>query len=252
MSKIKYGIKLRTSEIKLMSSAVKLIDRGIFDYVEMLINPMQLDIAALLEFNVEYVVHAPHETYGVDIGSLEKRDFTLKMIDFSLKCADKLNSNLVILHAGTDSAENAKKLLSDYDDSRIVLENMPRVGINGEACLGYSAEAMKALTGSKLGTCLDFGHAIKASISLKIDYKEIVQEFLKIKPKIFHISDGNFNTEKDEHLNIGAGVYDFKYFRNCIFNDSLKLATLETPRRNDLSLEEDIKNIETLRQLWSS
>jgi len=250
LSRIKYGLKLRTSESRLMKDAERLIDKGIFDYAELLIDPKNPDIAPFSEFDLDYVIHCPHENHGVDIGNQEQNDFTLKMLDISQRFADELNANIVILHAGTGSLENAKNVLSSCNDSRITLENMPKVGINGEACLGYTAETMKALVSSRFGICIDFGHAIKASMTLKIDYKKIIQEFLKIKPRIFHISDGNFNTEKDEHLNIGAGAYDFKYFRNCIYNNPSKFVTLETPRQNNMSLEENVKNVEALRSVW--
>lgn len=238
---MKYGIKLRTDEMILISDVAKLITKGVFDYVELLIVPNNPSIIPFLEFEVEYVVHASHENYGVDMGRLELREFTLKMLDLSLQAADELGSKIVIFHAGTDSLEHTKGVLSNYTDTRVVIENMPKVGINGEACLGYDAKAMKRLTMDRFGICLDFGHAMKASISLKTDFGEIIQEFLKLNPKIFHISDGNFNTEKDEHLNIGVGTYDFKYFKKCIINNPSKLVTLETPRQHGTSLEGDIK-----------
>ena len=122
LKRIKYGLKLRTSEAGLMKDAERLVDEGIFDYVELLIDPKNPGITPFCQFDVEYVVHTPHENYGVDIGHPEQRDFTLKMIDYSLRCADELDAETVILHAGTSSKEDATKILSNHGDSRIVLE----------------------------------------------------------------------------------------------------------------------------------
>ncbi len=95
---------------------------------------------------------------------------------------------------------------------------------------------------------MDFGHAIKSALSLGIDYKQYIKEFLSLNPQVFHISDGMLTPGKDEHFNIGEGEYDFKFLLNCIKNNDSKLATLETPRNNLNSLEEDLENIRTLRR----
>ena len=232
-----------------MKDAERLVDEGIFDYVELLIDPKNPGITPFCQFDVEYVVHTPHENYGVDIGHPEQRDFTLKMIDYSLRCAEDLDAKTVILHAGTDSMENAKKILSDLDDLRIVIENMPKVGINGEACLGYNSESMTSLTNGRFKICLDFGHAVKASIALKNDYRAVISDFMEMEPRLFHLSDGDLKSVKDNHLNLDEGAFDLKYFKSCVRKSRFKEITLETPRQNPKSLEEDLRNIEILSKI---
>jgi len=39
---------------------------------------------------------------------------------------------------------------------------------------------------------------------------------LKLKPKMVHISDGTLCNEKDEHLAVGDGDYDFEFLMNCV------------------------------------
>lgn len=97
--------------------------------------------------------------------------------------------------------------------------------------------------------CLDFGHAVKAALSLRANYKKIMKDFLKLKPKVFHISDGTMGNEKDEHLNIGEGEFDCKYFLRCIKNTAPGFVTVETPRVNKNSLQDDVENINTIRKL---
>lgn len=252
LKRIKYGLKLRTNEAKLMKEAVKLIEDQVFGYVELLINPQHPDITPFSQFDVEYVVHVPHENYGVNIGNPEQRDFTLKMIDYSVKCADDLDAKTIILHAGTDSLENAKEILSSYDNSHIVIENMPLVGLNGESCLGYDAESLRELTcNNRFGLCLDFGHAIKSALSLKIDSDHVLSNFMDPTPKIYHISDGDLSTEKDNHLDIGVGSFDFNSIYRFISIGKSEMITLETPRQTD-TVEDDVKNISKLKKLFSS
>ena len=67
---------------------------------------------------------------------------------------------------------------------------------------------------------------------------------------MFHIFDGVLNNEKDEHLAIGEGEYDFKFLASCIRKDNSKFVTLETPRSNLESLEEDLRNVERLNHFF--
>ena len=69
---------------------------------------------------------------------------------------------------------------------------------------------------------------------------------MNIKPKMFHISDGKLNNEKDEHLNIGEGDYDFEFLMSCIKEAKSKYVTLETPRTKLNSFDEDLRNLERL------
>ena len=63
---------------------------------------------------------------------------------------------------------------------------------------------------------------------------------------MFHISDGKLNDEKDEHLNIGEGDYDFEFLMHYIKEAKSKYVTLETPRTNLDSFDEDLKNLYAL------
>ena len=65
---------------------------------------------------------------------------------------------------------------------------------------------------------------------------------------MFHISDGNLNNEKDEHLNIGGGEYDFAFLATCVKKSDSKYVTLETPR-NLNSFDNDINNLKKLIRL---
>jgi len=67
---------------------------------------------------------------------------------------------------------------------------------------------------------------------------------------VFHVSDGTLNEEKDEHLGIGDGEYDFGFFVDCIYsNKTMNYLTLETPRIKTNSLDGDFKNVKNLIKL---
>ena len=169
------------------------------------------------------------------------------MINESIACADQINAKHLILHAGNGSMQHATDLLRGLSDSRLLIENVPKVGLNDEPMIGYSPAQIEELIGDgDRGLCLDLNHAAKAAVSLGVNYKEYVKEFLRFDPKMFHVSDGMLSEEKDEHLNIGDGEYDLGYMLECVNESDSRLVTLETPREDQTSLEEDVINIKKL------
>ena len=198
--------------------------------------------------DIPYIIHIPHEKFGVNIGKPAAKKYTMKMINESITWADQLNAKHLILHAGHGSMQHATDLLRGLSDSRLLIENMPKVGLGGEAMIGYSPAQIEELIGdSNMGLCLDFGHAVKAAVSMGVsmgvDYKEYVKGFTGLEPRVFHVSDGMLSEEKDEHLEIGKGEFDFWFFMRCVEHTPFKLVTVETPRTNSKSLDEDAKNV---------
>jgi len=61
--------------------------------------------------------------------------------------ADQLNTKHLILHAGHGSMQHATDLLHNLSDSRLLIENMPKVGLDDEAMIGYSPEQVEELIG---------------------------------------------------------------------------------------------------------
>ena len=244
-------MKLWSINTDLIDQAIQLIDEKIFDYIELFVIPNS-EISPFI-VDVPFIVHIPHHKFGVNIGDAPIKEYNLQKISESIIWADKLNAKYLILHAGHGSMYHATDLLHELSDSRFLIENMPKVGLNGEAMIGYLPEQIEELIGDcDMGLCLDFGHAVKAALSLELDYKEYIKEFLPFQPKVFHVSDGTLVEEKDEHLNIGDGEYDFAYFKQCILDNPSGLVTIETPRVNIKSLQEDIYNASKLKQIGSN
>jgi len=169
------------------------------------------------------------------------------MINESIEWADQIHPKYMILHSEYGSMAAAKEVLEDIYDKRIVIENMPKVGLNNEKMIGHSPSQIQELTKERFGLCLDLGHAAKAAVSQGIGYKEYINDFLALKPKMFHICDGLLNNEKDEHMNIGEGEYDFRYLLNIMGKNESQFVTVETPRANHNSLDEDVLNVKRLR-----
>ena len=248
MNEIKLGLKLWSINYSLTEEAQKLINAGFFDYIELMPVP-HTDIRPFQKIKAPYIIHITSELYGLNIASKEKNASNLEIIKECFKWADVLKAKYLILHPGFGEIETAQDFLEKIEDKRILIENMPKVGTNDESMVGFSPNQVKALINNKFGVCLDLNHAIKAAISLKKDYKEYIKEFLELNPAMFHISDGRLGEEKDEHLNIGEGGYDFKFLLDCVNHNKAKHMTMETPRSNLDSLAEDLENRKILNNL---
>ena len=245
---MKFGLKLWSINIDLIDQAVPLIDEKVFDYIELMVIP-DSEIKPFL-IDVPYIIHIPHEKFGVNIGDPAAKEYSMQKINESIAWADKLNAKYLILHAGHGSMEHATNLLHEVSDSRFLIENMPKVGLGGEAMIGYSPPQIEGLIGDgDMGLCLDFGHSVKAAVSLGVDYKEYVQGFMGLEPKMFHVSDGWLGEGRDEHLEIGEGEYDFGYFLHCVKENPFRLMTVETPRKDQESLHDDVQNLGMLNAL---
>ncbi|MCD4784953.1 MAG: sugar phosphate isomerase/epimerase [Candidatus Eremiobacteraeota bacterium] len=244
---MKFGLKLWSINTNLIDQAVHLIDEKVFDYIELMVIP-DSEIKPFL-IDVPYIIHIPHEKFGVNIGDPAAKEYTLQKINKSITWADRLNAKHLILHAGHGSMQHATDLLHGLSDSRVLIENMPKVGLDGEAMIGHSPEQIEELVGdSDMGLCLDFGHAVKAAVSLGVDYKEYVKRFVGLRPRVFHVSDGTLSGERDEHLGIGEGEYDFGFLMECV-GSGTKLVTVETPRLNQNSLDDDTYNCKCIKTL---
>jgi endonuclease IV len=243
---MKYGIKLWTKNHGLYKEAVKLIKGGKADYIELTFFPGEKRNIELLR-EIPVVIHSLTYTQGVcySDSNFEKN---FRVMNETLKIADYLNVDKVIIHPDVGSKINFIKFLKKYNDKRIVIENMPKKSLIGKPCLGFSPEQISEFQSiGSFGFCLDLGHAIKASLSENMNYKTYISSFLKLNPTIMHLCDGNLNVEEDEHLNLGEGHYDLEFIKKTISKNPNTQLTLEVPKINGLG--NDIKNIEFFKKI---
>ena len=249
MNSIKFGIKLWSSNSELYHQIVKYYKEGRFDYLELLYVPGKKDkIRELTDNKIPIVIHAPNFSQGVIFGDSRfkhNHEMLLEILEF----ASLLNSNEIIVHPDIGKKENFIRFLKANRDNVLIIENMPKMALDGSTCLGYNIKDMEEFVnvgGGGFGFCLDFGHAIKSAISQSIDPKKFLVDMIKLKPRMAHICDGRLNTEKDEHLSIGEGEFDFKFIVELIKSScSIEKITFEVPKTN--GLENDLRNIDLLK-----
>ena len=247
----KLGLKLYSTNTDLIKNASELHKDGFFYYIELYIIPGSYEkINKWKDFDIPYIIHAPHSSHGVNLAQKEKWETNLQHFNETQRFTDELGSDIIIVHGGNNgSFEETIRQIRLLDDQRIILENKPKRGLFDEECVGWSpSEFQMALkTDAISGTALDFVHATCAACSLQVETITLINEFLKFNPKIFHLSDGDTQSQKDTHLNFGKGNLNLKEFLASIPNGGL--LTLETPRDPAKGLNDFVNDVIFLQKV---
>jgi endonuclease IV len=62
---------------------------------------------------------------------------------------------------------------------------------------------------------------------------------------MYHLSDGDLESEKDMHLNLGSGTFPLQMFIKMTGDNSM--ITLETPRRPECGLDDVVRDSNFIR-----
>jgi len=245
----KIGLKLWSTDGAILPEAVRLYDERRFDYIELYIVPGTYSSESKKwgSFLGEYVIHCPHGGNGFNLADSDLRENNHIKFQEVQTFADRLKADSIIVHLGNNgSLDEAILQIKGLNDNRICVENKPIEGLNGEVCVGCTPEDVeKVLQESHTkGFVLDFGHAIYAANTLKIDLYDFIENFLPLDPKIFHLSDGLINSTKDCHFNLGEGDFDLSTLISFVHSGSS--ITLETPHNKEMGLGNFLKDLQFL------
>ena len=246
------GLKLHSTDTELISNAIALWEEDIFQYIELYIIPGSYVSTIELWGNchIPFIIHAPHSFHGINLAVSSQWMQNCKLFMETQRFADKLNGERIIVHGGhTGSIEETIHQAEQLKDSRIILENKPKVGINNEVCVGWSPDEFQLAQASGVfaGFVLDFGHAACAALSVGKKTMELVEELLAFEPEVFHLSDGDQYSEKDTHYNLGKGNLELAEFL-CIIPQDTYL-TLETPCDYSQGLRNFVQDIYFLKEI---
>ena len=245
----KIGLKLRTIEINNIDCALRLFEQKVFDYIEIYVIPDT--VKQYLNYwkcmSIPFCIHAPHSFHGVNLARKDFKSYNLKCYEEVLFFADEIKCEKIVAHGGNNGTiDETIKQLQNINDKRILIENKPYDGINGEICVGCTPdEIQKVLERAPVGgNILDFGHAVCAANSLGKDAIEMIEKMILFNPKMYHLADGDLNSKIDRHDNLGKGNFPIGSFLQMIEQDTM--ITLETPRNPDNGLddfENDVQNL---------
>jgi endonuclease IV len=246
---MKYGLKLWSTNVDMIPEAIQLVKDGTFNYIEIACIPGS-PVEPFMRYDGECYMHVAHEQFGFNGGDKACKDKNAALVQEAVAWANIMHAKGIIVHPGHGSFDECFDFFASMTDDRILVENMPFLGIKRESMVGYDVDRIRTLMLDKFGFCFDVSHAIKAAISLKVDVVKFLEGFRMLAPNYFHFSDARVTNEMDEHLNIGEGEYDFSMIKSRIDWNVDSHVTLETPKTKG-SLRGDVQNVTKLRAIMA-
>lgn len=249
---MKFGLKLWSTNDNYKKEAIRLYEQGIYHYIELYAVPMTYGthIKFWRDIGIPFVIHAPHFREGLNLAKKESRASNMLLISETRKFADALKADKIVMHPGiAGKKEETVAQLNEINDARILVENKPYYALDdGLICNGASVEEMQyILDNTKLGFCLDIGHAFCAARGLGEEPMDFLKKFLNLKPEMFHLTDGDYSSVYDRHDHIGKGNYDIKKVLSYISLDSR--VTIETDKNYKDNLNDFRQDIDFLKNL---
>jgi sugar phosphate isomerase/epimerase len=250
----KIGLKLWSINSDLVPETVKLYKKGYFDYIELYVVPRTyaLSIDKWASLKVPFVIHCSHSGHGFNLADAKLRETNKLKFEEVKAFTDTLKSNCIITHLGNNGLlDETIAQLNAISDNRICAENKPLEGLKGEVCVGcLPDEIQKVLQETRIkGFVLDLGHAFYAANSIGTNPYDFIERFLKLNPKMFHLSDGLINSTKDCHYNLGEGNFDLAKMISYIPKDSK--VTLEIPYNFDSQFMQFKQNVKYVKERYS-
>ena len=250
----KYGLKLWSINENYISEAIRLHELGIYHYIELYVKPGSTDqyLELWQRLNIPYVIHAPHFRDGLNLAKKEKEMSNKKLFEEAQRFADKLSADKIIVHPGIngDIKETARQL-KEINETRILVENKPYYALDdGLICNGTTPDEIKFITGEAgAGFCLDIGHAICSANAHNQDWLDYLKRFIKLSPRVYHVSDGNKDGVLDQHLHFGEGNFDFHNILSLFSLDAS--ISIETEKRYKDSLSDFLDDINFIKETIS-
>ena len=253
---MKLGLKTWSSNKDFMSPAETLYRKGVYDYIELYVNPASADTDALewRKLKIPFQLHAPHSYSGLNL-SLKSKEAEnrqlIRKVDFFRK---QLNPSYIIFHPGLEgkleeTLRQLKVFKTEFPEvfEKVIIENKPKLGLKGELCLGAMPQEIGQIMDSiGIGFCLDIGHAIYYAAWAKLPWQKIVEEFNALKPRAYHLSDGDIASFKDMHEHFGSGNFDFEKIMTMIPGDSF--LAIETKRDSWKDLNDFEKDVDFIKR----
>lgn len=236
------GLKLGSRDTQYTDEILHYYEQGVFQYIELfaLSGSYAETISYWKQFGIPFGIHAPHSAAGLNLASRVRREANKPKIAEAVRFADSLRAEYIIFHSGTNGqTDEVVRQLSSFADGRFLIENKPVRGLDGSTCVGSSYGDLRLIIdgiGKGCGFCLDFGHAICAARTLGKAPMAFIGELTELQPRVYHLTDGDYQSELDSHLHYGAGSFPLKDLLSLVPDGGM--VTNEAKREQGDSLAE--------------
>ena len=234
-----------------LREAVKFYARKVFDYLEIYFVPgSDATAAEWRATGIPSIVHAPHSHHGVNLAAADRESYNRETFAAVRKFADALSATDIIVHGGAlGSIAEIVRQLKLINDQRILIENKPYRPIdrsNIKLAGSTPEEIGEIIAGADCGFCLDIGHMVASANAHNADWRDYFKSFLELKPKMFHLSDLQADSDIDQHLHLGRGDLPICEILPQLSPDAV--ISIETTRDSNNDLADFEKDVEWLRK----
>lgn len=243
---MKLGLKLwSVNTDAYLREAARLYAREVFDYLEIYFVPGSGATAAeWRSTGIPCIVHAPHSRHGVNLAAADHESYNREMFAAVRKFADALSAPDIIAHGGSlGSVAEIVRQLKLIGDPRILIENKPCLPIdrsNVRLAGSMPEEVAEIIAGADCGFCLDIGHMVASANARKADWRGDFTAFLALKPKMFHLSDLEADSDIDQHLHFGDGSLPIREIVSRLPSDAR--LSIETKRDSSDNLDDFVRD----------
>lgn len=215
-----------------------------------------------------------HATYLINLASadISTRHKSIKALQNELVRCSLLDIPYLVLHPGSGGDQDnsaaldhiingLEEIFSNYENSTMVL--LETMAGQGSSCcatledLAYVLNRLSPTVTQRIGICVDTCHIFAAGYDIRTPegYKQFWNTFDELigidKVRVIHCNDSKkeLGSRVDRHEHIGKGQIGIDFFQLLMkdkrFADVPKIA--ETPKGETSELEDDKRNIATLR-----
>ena len=251
------GIKVWSQNTVYIPHLQKLSKGGHCDFVEIYVGVKaeQEEGRRWRNLDIPVRLHAPHSYGGFNPADNQGIEFKQQALQRLEEFRQLLEPASIIFHPGTEgplqeSIRQYKLFKQQFPEmfKAAFIENKPSIGPKQETCRGDSVEEIQPLMQAiGFGFCLDFGHAACRAAWAKKSWHQVIEDFMRLRPQLFHISDGDIRSPIDKHRHLGAGSFPLKQMLDFLPQDAF--LTLETPHDHEDNLDDFPKEADFIRNL---
>jgi len=260
MKDFQLGIKLWSSNLSSFSKCLELLETKTFDYLELYVVP-NIEVHNFIGNFSSYdvILHAPSFNHKFNL--IDNNDIYNNGLASVIDLSDVVKSKNVIFHPGIifegmeqNFLEKAIQNINDIQELGlfVILENVPSIGIDNKSKLVapniVEFEYLVKETNSLI--CVDVAHTFASANYFKEDQLDFLKSFLKLKPEIIHLCNGDYSAITDKHLALDDGDFPLENIIPLLPN-GVKIS-LETPKNDMINLTDDVRNLNILLELIGS
>lgn len=255
-----FGLKLGLHEEALAESARELWRDGRFDFLELYVprtaSPDQAEHWRWYDGTL--VLHAPHAMGGFNFARREMAAPNFQTLELLDAVRTTMRPLMLVFHPGLDgeaveTCRQVAEMRKAFPDLHrlALLENKPRLGLHGELCLGASPDELRMLLGDTgCGLCLDVRHAFAYAAWAGLSWRNVLDAFAALRPRLWHAADGDVADRVDSHLHIGDGNLPWREIGDWWRTDTL--VTIECMKEPEKKMADFLDDVAVLRSATGS